>query len=146
MKTSFVTRNGPSSSHPGWRRVSLWGPVVAYMAVIFALSSMTRLAELPGGMTDKWAHFLEYAGLAALTVRALAGGRWAEVRGPAVVGTLLIAVTYAFSDEVHQLLVPGRHFDLWDVAADATGACVAAVAAWTWGIIRRFSGLRAGRS
>jgi VanZ family protein len=126
--------------------MSLWGPVVAYMAVIFALSSMTRVAELPGGMTDKWAHFLEYAGLATLTTRALAGGRWAEVRVPAVLGTLLIAVIYAFSDEIHQLFVPGREFDLRDIAADAIGAFVAAVAAWTWGIIRRFSGIHAGRS
>jgi VanZ family protein len=116
------------------------------MAVIFALSSMTRLADLPGGMTDKEAHFLEYAGLATLTLRALAGGRWAGVRLQTVLGTLLITVTYAFSDESHQLLGPGRHFDLKDVAADAIGASVAAAAAWTWGIIRRFSGIHAGQS
>lgn len=109
------------------------------MGLIFVGSSISTVPALPGGMSDKAAHLLEYAGLGVLTVRALSGGRWEGVRLGAVVGTALIAAAYGLSDEAHQLLMPGRQFDLRDLAADAAGATAAAGALWAWGIIRRFS-------
>jgi VanZ family protein len=107
------------------------------MAVIFALSSMARLPEPPAGLNDRGAHMIEYGGLALLTLRALAAGRWSEVRLPIAIGAVVIAVAYGFTDEVHQVFVPGRQCDLRDLAADAAGAGIAAAALWTWGIIRR---------
>jgi VanZ family protein len=79
-------------------------------------------------------------------MRALARGSWTGVRLRAVVGTVLIAVAYGLSDELHQLFVPEREFDLKDLAADAIGAGATAVALWTWSIIRRFSGFQSGRA
>ena len=47
-------------------------------------------------------------------------GRW-------LLFTVVITGTlYGLSDEFHQSLVPGRHADPWDVAADFTGSLVAA--------------------
>jgi VanZ family protein len=89
-------------------------------------------------MNDKAAHAMEYAGLGALTLRALARGKLAGVRRGVVIGALLVAVFYGLSDEAHQYFVPGRDCDLRDVAADAFGAGVAVGAIWAWGIIRRF--------
>jgi VanZ family protein len=37
---------------------------------------------------------------------------------------LVFATLYAVTDEFHQWFVPGRHADVWDVAADAAGALV----------------------
>ncbi len=112
------------------------------MAVIFALSSVSEVSGLPGGMSDKTGHGLLYAGLGLLVVRALARGRLAMVGAGTAALAILIAVAYGLSDELHQLFVPNRQFDLHDVAADGVGAAVAAGLAWAWGIIRRHSGSR----
>ncbi len=44
---------------------------------------------------------------------------------------------YGVSDEVHQLFVPRRQFDVRDLAADAVGAGARPAAWWLWGIIVR---------
>ena len=45
----------------------LWGPVVAYMAVIFYVSSQTDIAPIATNLvSDKILHALEYAVLAVL--------------------------------------------------------------------------------
>ena len=54
--------------------IALWGPVVAYMAFIFALSSISHPPPLPG-QSDKLLHGLLYGGLGALFARAVAGRR-----------------------------------------------------------------------
>jgi VanZ family protein len=116
------------------------------MALIFLLSSMTGLPAPPGRLGDKSAHLLEYAGLALLTLRALAMGRLGDVRLPAAIGAVAIALAYGLTDEIHQLFVAGRQFDVRDLAADAIGAGIAAAAVWTWGIIRRSSGSASRRA
>lgn len=39
--------------------------------------------------------------------------------------TLLFCVAYGISDEIHQLFVPGRAFQLFDIAMDTAGAALA---------------------
>jgi VanZ like family len=95
----------------------LWLPVLAWAALIFALSSIPDLGTGLGGWDlalRKLAHAAEYAVLGALLVRAT--GR---------AGLALAAGTlYAVSDELHQALVPGRMGSPVDVAIDALGvAC-----------------------
>ena len=124
----------------------LWVPIAAYMVVIFGLSSVSSVPPLPGGMSDKEAHSLLYSGLGALVVRALARGGWVGVRPFALAGAVAVAVLYGLTDEFHQLYVPGREFDLHDLAADGIGAGAAAAAIWAWSIIRRFSGFRRGHA
>ena len=123
----------------------LWGPVAAYMAAIFVLSSMSSVPDLPGGLSDKTAHTLVYSGLGALVVRALARGRWSAVRPVVLAAAVLAATLYGVTDEFHQRYVPGRESDLRDVAADAIGAGAAAAALWAWSIIRRFFDSQPGR-
>ncbi len=118
----------------GSRTLWLWGPVAAYMAVIFFVSSLSD-PPLPANMSDKGAHWLGYVGLAGTIVRALAGGwpRRISVRIAAVAA--VIATAYGVSDETHQMFVPGRSAELSDLAADAIGAAAGAAACWAWGII-----------
>ena len=101
--------------HRGFAR--LWLPVVAWAALIFALSSVPDLGTGLGGwdlLLRKLAHAAEYAVLGALLLRAT--GR----RGLA----FALGGLYAISDELHQMFVPGRMGRPLDVAIDALGvAC-----------------------
>ena len=116
------------------RLLQLWAPVVVYMGVIFYLSSMTE-PPLPGGVSDKSAHAAGYSLLALLVTRALAGGLWRRVTLRAALLAIAITVAYGVSDEYHQSFVAGRDSDIHDVYADATGACIGAIACWACGII-----------
>jgi VanZ family protein len=120
-------------ARPRW----LWAPVVVYMAAIFVLSSFSELPAPPGGLSDRGGHASLYAGLGLLLVRALAGGRAVTVRAATAALAVAIAAAYGLSDEIHQRFVPGRQFELRDLAADVAGASAAAGLAWAWGIIRR---------
>ena len=110
-----------------WR----WTPVVAYMAFIFALSSVATFPAVPGG-SDKPLHALLYAGLSVLLIRALAGGFHRIVRPAMVLVTVVIAAAYGVSDEFHQSFVSSRHPDAMDVIADTIGAALAAGALFAW--------------
>jgi VanZ family protein len=116
--------------------LSLWGPVIAYMAMIFTLSSLSTLPSPPEGFSFYDVHIIAYAGLAIVTVRALARG-FADIRWSAVAGAIVISTLYGFSDEYHQRFVPGRTFDYLDLAADAVGSAAGAAGAGAWSIIRR---------
>jgi len=101
--------------HRGLAR--LWLPVLAWAAIIFALSSVPDLGTGLGGwdlLLRKLAHAAEYAVLGALLLRAT--GRTGLAFA---LGTL-----YAVTDELHQMFVPGRMGRPLDVAIDALGvAC-----------------------
>jgi VanZ family protein len=104
----------------------LWAPVVAWAAVIFALSSLSDLGTGLGTwdlVLRKIGHAAEFALLGALLARALRRGTLAFALG----------VAYAVSDEVHQHFVPGRVGAWYDVLIDAVGVALG-VLAW-----RRYS-------
>lgn len=117
--------------------LGLWAPVLAYMAVIFAMSSLGQLPQTPGPFTDKHWHALEYGGLAVVWVRALAGGRWAGITARACAMAVGASIAYGATDEWHQSFVPGRDSSRWDLAADAAGALGGAAALYACGIIAR---------
>jgi VanZ family protein len=108
------------------RWLLLWLPVVAWAALIFALSSVPDLGTGLGGwdlVLRKLAHAAEYAVLGALLLRAT--GR--------VGVAFALGVAYSVSDEIHQTFVPGRAGKPLDVAIDALGvACGVAL----WHLVR----------
>lgn len=97
-----------------------------YCAGIFFLSSSANPVGVPypGLNLDKLFHALLYAGLAITVSVGIRRSR--ENAGPWVqyLAPLLFASLYGMSDEFHQLFVPGRQCDPWDLAADFTGAFV----------------------
>lgn len=109
-----------------------WLPVVAWMALIFALSAQSRVPQLDQPLLDvlvkKGWHFTEYAVLAALLWRALG---W---RARAWMWAWPIAALYAATDEAHQRFVSGRHSMFTDVLIDASGAATALLVIW---LVRR---------
>ena len=109
------------------RRVVPWLPAVGWMAVIFYLSAQPELPHHSEAQIDlvikKVGHMVEYAILAALALwAARRGGSTTAKR--AFLWALLIAVSYAVTDEIHQYFVPGRNPRALDVGFDVVGACV----------------------
>lgn len=107
--------------------LSLWGPVVLHMAVIFAASSTASPDVLPGRFVDKIAHMAIYAVLGALIARAISGGRLSATTWRHLVVAVVLSTLYGVSDEWHQSFVPDRTPDAMDLMADALGAAAGAL-------------------
>ena len=119
----------PSNPPPTYtlrQAVLHWGPAAIYMAIIFALSSLSVLPGPPDPFPhmDKVAHFTEYAGLAFLCARATTLAWPTRPRWRTLGVAWLISAAFGFSDEVHQSFVPGRSPDVLDWFADAAGSLV----------------------
>jgi VanZ family protein len=105
------------------RAIWIWGPLVAYCALIFYLSSLPQVpwaSEYP----DYLEHALEYLGLSIVTARALNGGLRSPLSTRTLALALALCVGYAILDEIHQKFVPNRLADVTDVLSDAVGAGV----------------------
>ena len=103
------------------RVLTVWLPVVAWAAVIFAFSSVPHLGTGLGTwdtVLRKLAHTAEYAILGLLLLRAT-GRAWLA---------LVLGVLYAASDEFHQSFVRGRHASPVDVAIDSVGLLIGLLA------------------
>src|SRR5690606_20055862 len=85
-----------------------WGPALVWAAVIFALSSRPTLAVGPGAGLDKVPHLAGYAVLGAAPAHGAPATGWSWL------AALALGLGYAFSDELHQSLVPGRSAELGD--------------------------------
>jgi VanZ family protein len=121
------------SSHH--RRVWLWGPVVAYMAGIFFMSSLES-PPVPSDVPDVNLHAAAYFGLMLLVVRAMAQGTWARVTFGVLASAWILSVAYGATDEWHQMYVVGRHAEWRDLAADALGALAAGTLVRAWLFLR----------
>jgi VanZ family protein len=97
------------------------------MAAIFVLSSQESLPSLPSGLTDYTGHFIGYALLGTLLLRALAGATWRGVTARNAWIAAAAASGYGVTDEIHQTFVPGRTATVEDWVADTLGAVVAVV-------------------
>ena len=110
---------------PRW--LVAFGPALAYMSLIFVLSSFPIQLDLERvPFRDKGVHFVEYGTLGALLAHALratyprAHSLWIWIL--ATIATVL----WGALDEIHQAFVPGRNSDVVDLMADAVGAVVGA--------------------
>ena len=96
--------------------LTVWLPIVAWAALIFALSSIPSLGTGLGTwdtILRKCAHVTEYAVLAFLLRRALS-----------TTLAFAAAVAYSVSDELHQTFVRGRHGAMRDVLIDSIGIVI----------------------
>ena len=101
----------------------IWGPLLAYLVLIFYLSSLSQVpwaARYP----DTLEHSIEYCGLAILTARALNNGLLRPVSPRTLLLAFVLCMAYAILDEIHQYFVPDRFADVLDVLSDALGAGV----------------------
>jgi VanZ family protein len=138
--------------------VSLWAPVLVWMAVIFALSAQSSLPSIPQSTMDavfkKTGHAVAYAILCLLIARGLHGleghegheeheGQEARpFRWRFLLASLLLSALYGASDELHQSLVPGRTPQVFDWMVDVAGA---AAGAWLYARTRCALGPASGQ-
>jgi VanZ family protein len=109
--------------------VSTWLPILAYVALIFTLSSQPRLAPpFHFANSDKLAHTLEYGGLGFLLVRAFR--RRTRLSGPVAGGLAAVAIGLVIAgfDEYWQSHIPGRDSNVLDWIADGQGLILAQLA------------------
>jgi VanZ family protein len=111
---------------PAIRHLWIWGPVVAYVALIFYLSGLSDI-RWSAPYPDHLLHAAEFFGLAILVARALNGGLQQPIPPRTMLLAFLFCVLYAVSDEIHQMFVPHRYADLGDVLSDAVGAAIGLV-------------------
>ena len=121
-----------------------WLPALAWMGVIFLLSSQSGLRVSEDAAMDKpirlAAHMASYALLAGLLLYALCGAGRPTARGVgrptarAATLALVLATLYAVSDELHQAMVPDRTGRPEDIVVDVVGATIGlAIAAFILG-------------
>ena len=132
MISIHPTTQSPRRGGPG-----LWLPVVVYMAAIYYGAALTVVPGPAGYVSDTLLHMAGYAGLALITLRATAGGRWAGVTGRSMFLALAIATLHGMSVEVEQMFVPTRFAEWRDVGNDVIGAAGGLAAAWAWGKLLR---------
>jgi VanZ family protein len=107
-----------------------WVPTILWLGVILFLSSLPESAT-PGRFLvgDKIFHAAEYFILAFLILFALQ--RTTALKFSTCFWIVLASGTvYGLSNEIHQLYVPTRHFDLRDLLADVCGILVLFLILW----------------
>ncbi len=112
-----------------------WLPVLAYMGLIFYLSSKSQFpVEVPDWMYywDKFVHAAIFGFLGFLFLRAWTQGKLPQATFTAFFLTILFTALYGASDEFHQQFVPGRTPDIEDVIADTAGAIVVCIAVYAY--------------
>ncbi len=101
-----------------------WLPVIFWAGLIFYLSGVPGLSSGLSVYYDvflrKLAHAAVFGFLFLLIFRAFYFGHEIGFKR-ALIWSLVAAVLYAFSDEVHQYFVPERQARLFDVGVDSLG-------------------------
>lgn len=142
--------------------VASWLAVAAVAALVFLMSSRDadaldhgsgvvslakawlaqRAALLVGHPVDvsPVGHLLEFCALGAALANAL---RWHVPRGRAAALAVAAASLYGVTDELHQLLVPGRSCDAADWLVDTVAAALGALIVYA--VLRHAERSREGR-
>ncbi len=117
-----------------------WLPVIFYAFLIFYLSSISALSELPGMrsgpdtfadmglISEFWprlTHAIEYGIFSVLIFRAANNSKKAWLREAPFLWAILFASLYGISDELHQYFIPARSCSIIDWIADTIGVAVA---------------------
>lgn len=109
------------------KKMLYWLPPLAWMAIIFYLSSQPRFTATGEPLEDflifKILHMCEYGLLAGLLFNALYNTFTHHVMS-AIRLAGIISITYAASDELHQMYVPTRSGTVRDVLIDTVGILI----------------------
>ena len=106
--------------------IIFWLPVIIYCVIIFTVSSMPQPlpVEIEIPYLDKFLHAVEYGILSFLLIRALRGTQIKLAKSSLIITAVVIATLYAATDEFHQMFVPGRYPDIFDLLSDFVGALI----------------------
>lgn len=104
-------------------KIFIWGPVILIMLLIFYFSSLPqRDIPLVFSYQDIFFHLAVYAALGFFLNRALRANSPNLSRVKLIILTAFLGLLYGVSDEMHQMLVPGRCASFFDLFLDGTGS------------------------
>ena len=117
--------------------IKSWLPVLLWAAIIFLFSSnpdpyrylpeswrnLVPIRQVSDSSLAEWIgqlmHFFEYAVLSFQVIRAVCQTKPNYPKTTLLV--LILVMLFALSDEIHQIFVPGRTFQLLDLIIDFLG-------------------------
>lgn len=114
--------------------IKFWIPVFIWVSIMLLVSSLPS-KELPQAEVpylDKIAHFMEFAVLGFLAIRAVLKTSPNINLAKAIILSIIIISLYAAFDEWHQSFVPGRMCDILDFLADAAGSAAGVIVYSLW--------------
>ena len=114
-------------------RLCLVGAMLAWMGLIFYLSSLTQPETPQIPLLGNWQSIVGHLILYGVCAGLMQGSLWSWVSGFRLRWTLVAivgATAYGISDEFHQSFVAGRHATVEDVLVNTIGATVAAAGLW----------------
>ena len=116
-----------------------WAPILAYVGLIFLLSSFSRLPFKVSLFPhlDKLLHFTEYSLLALLVARGIRSLPRPEAFWSMWLLSAGIVLVFGGLDELYQSLVPNRQSDLFDLIADCAGGLTGS-GLYLWWTSRRY--------
>ncbi len=96
--------------------------MILYWLILFVATTLPSVDLPKTGVSDKIEHFTAYMILAVLFNFALMfQNKYPKLKKKAWLYTLIVILTYAGLDEIHQLFIPGRDCDILDWLADTSG-------------------------
>lgn len=112
--------------------IKYWLPLLVYLILIFYLSSLPlnnpnesrEKKQILGIPKDMINHLIEYGFLAILSHRAFASSKLKIFNNKAVLIAVIFTVFYGLLDEIHQLFIPTRLFEIKDILSDSIGASI----------------------
>lgn len=119
----FSAQPAEQSNHLSQGVATFFIKMFAFIKTIAVEASATETWLNPfNNFIREFAHASVYFVLALLIYLAM---NKSAVRGKKLfIFSFLICIAYALSDEIHQLFVPGRAFQLFDLFMDTTGTIV----------------------
>jgi VanZ family protein len=104
------------------KKLMVYFPLILYWIILFIATTLPGKDMPDINISDKVEHFTAYFILAVLFNLALMfQNKHITLKRKAWLYTLIILMTYAGLDEIHQLFVPGRDCDIFDWIADSSG-------------------------
>lgn len=119
----YSARREPTQPRPTWdRRLLSWLPALIGMGILFYTSSLPgdEIHLPPFSFSDKAVHFAAY-GVLGILIAWRKGLRGDPAEGRIDRSGIVAGMLFAASDEIHQIFVPLRMFDISDMAADFLG-------------------------
>ena len=103
-------------------RIKLYTPVILYCLLIFYISSreVTKIVPNAEGVDFSILHIPEYFVLSFLVFRSMNNFNFSNRKR--ILISILFSFIFGITDEIHQIFVPGRTFDIMDMIFNFIGS------------------------
>ena len=111
--------------------IKYWLPLIIYLVLIFYTSSLPlnnpqekEIKKTFGIPNDVYEHVIGYGFLAIISYRLFANSKNKFINKKAITFAILFTILYGIIDEIHQIFVPTRFFEIKDIISNSIGALI----------------------